>query len=103
MFHTQGDVRLSRDVVLELASLTRCVRHDADRFERAIVASFIYNQGLLTVAGALHTRVESKWTRKSKIALMCTISVPSQLNALNYVFFQVGSSEVEYPAVVCFS
>ena len=37
----------------------------------------LYNQGL-TVAEALHTRDKSKRTKTGKIAIICTISVPSQ-------------------------
>ena len=54
-----------------------------ERFPRHV--PYAYNRGLLTVAEAFYTRAKSKWTRTSKIALICTISVPSRKNALSSV------------------
>ena len=63
---------------IELASLTRCSGHGADRCERATTAPFFYNRGLLNVAEALHTRVKSKSAKAGKSLFFCTISAQSQ-------------------------
>ena len=87
----------------ELASLTRCVGHGADRSERAITAPFLIFRGLLTVAEALHTRVESKWTKTSKIALICTTPAPIPQNALDSVPPQAPKSDTPTPRVLVYS